>query len=67
MDQEKLTTITEMTSSGKRFLANTFKCYAKDLPEWEYDQLMKTVKDIIRSERIDAAARAIESFPNICI
>ena len=67
MDQEKFTMITEMTSSGKRFLDNTFKCYATDLPEWEYDQLMKTVKDIIRSERIDAAARAIESFPNICL
>lgn len=67
MDQDKFTRIIEISPNGKEFLEKTFKHHAIDLPEYEYDQLIKLIKDIIRMERIDAAYIAIESFPNTCI
>lgn len=60
MTEVKFANIAQINDKGITFLDNTLRVFAKDLPEYEYDELRNSLITLIQSQRIDAGTVAIE-------
>ena len=52
--------IAKINDKGLAFLNETLRVFAKDLPDYELDELRDSLITLIQSQRIDAGTVAIE-------
>jgi len=52
--------IAKINDKGLTFLNETLRVFAKDLPDYELDELRDSLITLIQSQRIDAGTVAIE-------
>lgn len=60
MTETKFEDIAKINDKGLAFLNETLRVFAKDLPEYECDELRDSLITLIQSQRIDAGTVAIE-------
>ena len=60
MTEIKFEDIAKINEKGLAFLNETLRVFAKDLPDYEYDELRDSLITLIQSQRIDAGTVAIE-------
>ena len=60
MTETKFENIAKINEKGITFLDETLRIFAKDLPDYELDELRNTLITLIQSQRIDAGTVAIE-------
>ena len=60
MTEIKFEDIAKINDKGIAFLNETLRVFAKDIPDYEYDELRDSLLTLIQSQRIDAGAIAIE-------
>lgn len=60
MTETKFVNIAKINDKGIAFLDNTLRVFAKNLPDYEYDELRDSLITLVQSQRIDAGTVAIE-------
>jgi len=60
MTEIKFKDIAKINNKGLAFLNETLRVFAKDLPDYELDELRDSLITLIQSQRIDAGTVAIE-------